>query len=102
MYEYAKIVYKSYSNEVIQYFIKAIDKGCTKAMYKYGRILKDQNKDEEALKYIKMAIDKDCTKALYYYSMLNDTQESIDYLKKAADKGHVEAMFKYGTMLEDG
>ena len=53
------------NEEAKKYYLMAIEKGNSKAMYNMGLLLHNNNQLEEAKKYYLMAIEKDNSKAMY-------------------------------------
>lgn len=115
-YEYGELIRKGYIESIIQgeidkCYMKAINEGSLKAMFKYGLYLKSNSNEIKGSQWIKLSADKGYSKALYYMGTLMEIDksnednvvfhddESIQYFKRAAYEGHTESMNKYGCKL---
>lgn len=113
--------------EAKNFFIQAMEKGNTSAIYEYAKLLLLTNKNEsmkffqeavrkgskeamykygsilnndEGIELIKQSAKKNYSKALYYYYKKFPNQvNSLEYLKKAADKCHIQSMHEYGLLM---
>lgn len=90
------------SNEekAFKYYQQAAKKGCVKALFLIGKMLKVDNDDDDGVEYLKLAADKGYSKAQYIYGFLiedddievEDEMESLYNIRKSAIQGNIQAM----------
>ena len=86
--------------EALDYYEKAADKGCVKALYRLGKIIKVDLNHKEGVKYLKLAAEKGNSNAQFYFAWLIEEDEidleydyqSIENFKKSAYQGNSLAM----------
>ncbi|MDR3218501.1 MAG: sel1 repeat family protein, partial [Dysgonamonadaceae bacterium] len=85
-----------------KYFLMAIEKGDSDAMFNLGHLYKNQEKFDLAEKYYLLAIEKGDNKALLNLGNLYCNQEKFDlsekYYLQAIEKGDSNAMFNLGNL----
>ncbi len=100
------IIKKDY-RRAIEFFLRAIDRGNTYAMYNLAYLYESQYKDhEQAKKYYQMAVEKGLPDAMYNLALLyddeyKDYEKAEAYYLMAIEKGHILAMSNLGYLYEN-
>ncbi len=95
---------KDYLNSE-KYYLKAIDKGSTDALFNLANLYSENERTEEAEKYYLLAIEKGNVDALNnlanLYSENERTEEAEKYYLLAIEKGHVDALFNLANLYKE-
>ena len=94
-YEYAKIQDKMHADIKLEYLKRAVEHGCTQAIYALGRLCYDEGRIDDAVEYFEKAARRDPAArtylALLYCYSLDDWDRGMMLLHSASEQGYEPA-----------